>query len=256
MFIKKLLKYLLLALIQGFTEPLPISSSAHMIIVSKLLDITKTDLTFEIFLNLASMLAILLFMFTKRLNIKKTINNKKLIFKVIIASIPCGILGFLFKNAIEKISLNCFFIGLTLIVTSVMLLISRAFFNKTTKDEITYKDSLFLGITESFALIPGISRMGSVMTCGLVCKLKIREVLDFSFLMYLVVSIGSFILSIPDLLLIDNSLIYIYIMSFITTFIVTYFSIKWFYNIINRKSLFYFSLYTLLLGLILMILGN
>ena len=121
MFFKTLLKYLIISLVQGFTEPLPISSSGHMIILSKLLKIQNNDLTLEIFLNFASMLAILLFMFSKRMSFKKTITNYKLIGKVIIASIPTIIFGLLFKDKIESISLNFVFIGVTLIITSIML---------------------------------------------------------------------------------------------------------------------------------------
>lgn len=255
MFLKTLLKYLIISLVQGFTEPLPISSSAHMIIISNLLDIKTNDLTLEIFLNFASMLAIFIFVFTKRMNLKNTITNSSLIFKLMIASIPTVICGLLFKTKIEQISINFLFIGFTLLITCLMLTISYKLFNKNKEIEISKNNAFKLGLGQTLALLPGISRMGSVLTTGIVCKVKIRTILDFSFLMYLVVSLGSFILSIPDLLTISINLLPIYLVSFIATFIITYFSIKWFYNIINKNTLLIFSIYTLILGIILIIIG-
>ncbi|MBQ2892105.1 MAG: undecaprenyl-diphosphate phosphatase [Bacilli bacterium] len=254
--IKTLLKYILLSLVQGFTEPLPISSSGHMIITRNLLNIDNQDLTLEIFLNFASMLAIFIYMFTKRIHLKVILKNPNLITKLIIASIPCIIIGILFKDKIEQISINSKFIGITLLITTILLFLSSLNFPKCSIDSITNIDSLKLGIAQSVALVPGISRMGTVLSTGIFLKLNIRTILDFSFLMYLIVSIGSFILTIPNLFLIDSSLLLYYFISFIVTFIFTYFSINWFYNIINKKSLMGFSIYTLILGIILIILGK
>lgn len=254
--IKTLLKYILLSLVQGFTEPLPISSSGHMIITRNLLNIDNQDLTLEIFLNFASMLAIFIYMFTKRIHLKVILKNPNLITKLIIASIPCIIIGILFKDKIEQISINSKFIGITLLITTILLFLSSLNFPKCSIDSITNIDSLKLGIAQSIALVPGISRMGTVLSTGIFLKLNIRTILDFSFLMYLIVSIGSFILTIPNLFLIDSSLLLYYFISFIVTFIFTYFSITWFYNIINKKSLMGFSIYTLILGIILIILGK
>ena len=99
--VKELIKYILVSMIQGFTEPLPISSSGHMIIVRNFLNIKNQDLTLEIFLNFASTLAIALFLFTRRIYIKDLF-NKSLIIKLIIASIPAVIIGFIFKDEIIK----------------------------------------------------------------------------------------------------------------------------------------------------------
>ncbi len=253
--LKELLKYVIVSLIQGFTEPLPISSSGHMLITKNLLKIDSSDLTLEILLNFSSMLAIFIFMFTKRISFKETFFNLSLIKKIIIASIPTIIIGFFVKTYLEQKTLSIFYIGLSLLITTIFLLISHYFIDKTKSQDITYFNALSLGFSQSIALIPGISRMGTVMTAGLIGGINIKKVLDFSFLMYLVVSLGSFILSIPDLLNIDPTLIIYYVISFIVTFITTYFSIRWFYNIINKKSLLGFSIYTLIVGIILLILG-
>lgn len=253
--LKTLLKYLIISLVQGFTEPLPISSSGHMKIISNLLNINNTDLTLEIFLNFASMIAIFIYIFKNRLNFKKTFLDFTLIIKVVIASIPCIIIGFFFKDYIALITLNNLFIGITLIITSILLIVSSISINKTKTSNITNKNAFFLGISQSLALIPGISRMGVVLTSGLIQKVHKRSVLDFSFLMYIIVSFGSLILSIKDLMNINYTYLFYYLISFITTFIITFFSVKWFYNIINKKTLTIFSLYTLIVGIILIILG-
>lgn len=253
--LKELLKYIIISLIQGFTEPLPISSSGHMLITKNLLKIKSNDLTLEIFLNFASMIAIFLFMFTKRLSFKETFFNLSMIKKLIIASIPTIIIGFFVKSYIEKTNLSVTYIAISLLVTSALLILSFVLIDKTKSNKITNFNALSLGFSQSIALIPGISRMGTVMTCGLIGGIKIKKILDFSFLMYLVVSVGSFVLSLPSLSTINSTLTAYYIISFIVTFITTYFSISWFYNIISKKSLIGFSLYTFLLGLIIFIIG-
>ena len=252
---KTLLKYLLISLIQGFTEPLPISSSGHMIIAKNILDVKNNDLTLEIFLNFASMLAIFIFMFTKRINFKETLFNPTLIKKLIIASIPTIIIGYFAKSIIENNNLSLFYIGISLLITSIFLLLSSYYINKSTSSDITSFNALSLGFSQSIALIPGISRMGTVMTCGVISGINIKKLLDFSFLMYLIVSFGSLVLSISDLFTLDKNLLPYYIISFISTFFVTFFSIKWFYNIISQKSLIGFGIYTLILGIILFFVG-
>lgn len=252
---KELIKYVIISLVQGFTEPLPISSSGHMLITKNLLSIESNDLTLEIFLNFSSMLAILIFMFTKRLNLKETITNISLIGKIILASIPTIIIGFFVKNYIESTSLSIFYIGISLLITTIFLLISSYFINRSKVQEINSFNALSLGFSQSVALIPGISRMGTVMTCGLISGINIKKILDFSFLMYLVVSMGSLVLSIPNLINLNKELLLYYSISFIITFITTYFSINWFYNIINKNSLIGFGIYTFLLGIVLVIIG-
>lgn len=255
MHFKELLKYIIISLIQGFTEPLPISSSGHMLITKNFLKIDSNDLTLEIFLNFASMIAIFLFMFTKRLSFKETFFNLSLIKKLIIASIPTIIIGFFVKSYLEKTILSTFYISISLLVTSLLLICSSCLIDKTKINTINNFNALSLGFSQSIALIPGISRMGTVMTSGLISGIKIQKILDFSFLMYLIVSTGSFVLSIPNIIMIDSTLLVYYLISFFVTFITTYFSIRWFYNIISRKSLIGFSIYTLLLGIIILILG-
>lgn len=252
---KELIKYVIISLVQGFTEPLPISSSGHMLITKNLLSIESNDLTLEIFLNFSSMLAILIFMFTKRLNLKETITNISLIGKIILASIPTVIIGFFVKNYIENTSLSIFYIGISLLITTIFLLISSYFINRSKVQEINAFNALSLGFSQSVALIPGISRMGTVMTCGLISGINIKKILDFSFLMYLVVSMGSLVLSMPNLINLNKELLLYYSISFIITFITTYFSINWFYNIINKNSLIGFGIYTFLLGIVLIIIG-
>ncbi len=255
MHFKELLKYIIISLIQGFTEPLPISSSGHMLITKNFLKIDSNDLTLEIFLNFASMIAIFLFMFTKRLSFKETFFNLSLIKKLIIASIPTIIIGFFVKSYLEKTILSTFYISISLLVTSILLICSSCLIDKTKINTINNFNALSLGFSQSIALIPGISRMGTVMTSGLISGIKIQKILDFSFLMYLIVSTGSFVLSIPNIIMIDSTLLVYYLISFFVTFITTYFSIRWFYNIICKKSLIGFSIYTLLLGIIILILG-
>lgn len=262
------LKYIILGIIQGLTEPLPISSSGHLVIFKNLFNLDSlNDLNFEIIVNFASFLAIS-FIYRKNIiklikdsiNYLKTKNYKyensfKYILLIILACIPAGILGLLFKDKIDLISTNVKYIGIALLITSLALFIVRKIDGKKHDNDITYKDSIIIGLFQGIALLPGISRSGSTLTGGLLRNIKKEDAVKFSFMLYLPISIASFILGIKDFTTSNNfnNLYISYILSFIFSFIATYFATKWFINIIKKKKLIYFSIYCFIVGLLVLI---
>ena len=262
------LKYIILGIIQGLTEPLPISSSGHLVIFKNLFNLASlNDLNFEIIVNFASFLAIS-FIYRKDIiklikdsfNYLKTKEYKyyhsfKYILLIILACIPAGILGLLFKNKIDLISSNVKYIGIALLITSLALFIVRKIDGKKHDNNITYKDSFIIGLFQGIALLPGISRSGATLTGGLLRNIKKEDAVKFSFMLYLPISIDRLILGIKDFTTSSNfnNLYISYILGFIFSLFTTYFATKWFINIIKKKKLIYFSIYCLVVGLLVLI---
>lgn len=252
------LKLCLIGLIQGITEPLPISSSAHMIILGNYLNLSN-DLNFEIIINFSSTLAIIIFFRKKIFHFIKNVisNNPKkysdfnrtFFIKLIVASIPTMIVGFLLKDIIDKYFMNIPFVSIALIITSIINFCTYLFLSrkKIFTDEISYFDALTMGLMQSIALLPGISRSGSTVFGGTSRNVSIEKAFDFSFFLYLIASLGAFMLSLFDL---DFKTLNIstILVPFIICFISTFFSIKWFYGKLNKKTLLLFSIYTFLVG--------
>lgn len=258
-----LLQYIILGIIQGFTEPIPISSSGHLVLFKNLFDFqVLDDLSYEIILNFGSFLAIF-FLYRKRifalihdffLYIKskdqKYYKNFKYSMYIIIGTIPAGVLGLLFKDKIAYFGNNVKIIGVALLVTALALFSIRNLNGKKNKDEITYKDAVKVGLFQAIALLPGISRSGATIVGGLLSDIKKEDAVDFSFMLYLPISFASMIPGTADL--ISNpklsTLILPYVLGMIASMIVTYFSTKLFLNLVKEKKMIYFVIYCAIVG--------
>lgn len=250
----KILKYIIIGLIQGITEPLPISSSAHMIFINHYFKIDDLNLSFEVIINFASTLAIFIFFFKDiKILLKNTITkangsyNNKYIIKLLIASIPTVIVGLIFHDIIDKYFMNIFSSSICLIITGIFLLLCCIYIKNAKKSNITYSNALFIGLFQSIALIPGLSRSGLTLTAGLSKNITIKETLHFSFFLYLIASIGALFLQIIKLDKFDFNFTYTLI-SFISAFLGTTISINIFYNKLNKKLLFIFMFYCIIYG--------
>ncbi len=245
------IKLFILALIQGISEPLPISSSGHLILFEELLGIELPGLYFETLVNFGSFFAVLFFYRKKVIALLKNSfiylktkgEGKKefnYILLIVVATIPSALIGFLIR---EKMSIfkNSLSVGIALIITGIFLLN----INRKGNKEIRFKDGMIIGIAQVFALFPGISRSGSTIVAGLKRDLKIEEVLEFSFLMYLPISLLSGVYSLLKLNLVVNSA---YFISFIISAVSTYFALKIFIEIIKKQKLSLFSFYCFSVG--------
>lgn len=264
-----LLKYIILGIIQGFTEPLPISSSGHIFIFKKIFQANEAlnDLNFEIIVNFGSLIAILIIYFK---DIKKLIINFFKYFKIkneetkkdfkyslliILGCIPVGITGFLLKDYIENLLQSSFIVGISFLITSLFLFLVRNI-NGFKEEDLTWKDALFIGLIQIIALIPGISRSGSTLIAALFRDIKRNDALKYSFMLYIPISLGTMILGVKDLVNSNNlnTLILPYSLGFLSSLIVSYFTLKWFINAVKKGNLLYFSIYCLILGLFILIL--
>ena len=263
-----LLKMIFIGLVQGLTEPLPISSSAHMIICQKILNIDVLNINIEILINFSSCLAIGLFFYKKIYYLfKNTITNKKEVYphlnrsfllKLIIASIPIAITGFLFKDTIEIFFSSTLLIGIFLIITSLFLFRISCILKKKKhlNDHISYVDSIIIGLFQGLAIFPGISRSGTTFFSGVSRNIRLSSLFDFSFFLYLIASFGSLVLSFFSFDIISfvkEQNIFLLLIVFVITFISTLISINLFHKILSQKTTYFFFFYTFFLGLFLII---
>lgn len=254
------LKYLVLGLIQGVTEPLPISSSGHLMIFKNVFNVyIENDINFTIIVNFASFIAIVLYyrLFLKDIIIgawnyifKKDPNGKKdflYILFVGIATIPAGIAGILLMDTIDKHLSSLMTVGFALLLTSILLFIIHQASKKASNENITLKTSILMGFAQVLGLLPGISRSGVTTSLAVLNKTKVEKALRFSFMMYIPISIASMILGISQ---IDPTTTYIpgYIIAFIASLIGTYFALKIFFKLVKKDNLKYFGYYCLLVS--------
>jgi undecaprenyl-diphosphatase len=247
-----MIEIFLLSLIQGITEFLPISSSSHLIIFSDLTDYENKNLSIDVSLHIGSFLAVITY-FHK--DIKSFIQNKNIIFKILLASLPVMFFGFFLvqTDLIEKIR-NIKTIGWTTLIFGILMYISDKFkLEKNINIDLSYKSAFFIGLFQILSLIPGVSRSGISITAARFLKFKRFDAAKISFLLSIptlgavsVFGIKNFIISedvgISMLSLI--SILFSYIFSLIT--------INYFLKYIERFSLNVFVLYRIILGIILL----
>ncbi len=264
----KYIKYIILGIIQGLTEPLPISSSGHIFLFKHLFNAELfNSLNFEIISNFGSFLAIF-FIFRKDIwklfkdffgfiFKKEKRNNYKdgfmYVIKMIISTIPVIITGFLFNDYLESNFSSIRLLGFTFLLTALMLYIVRNIKGEKTGKDITIKDAIIIGLFEAITIIPGISRSGTVLVACLICKLKKEDALKYTFMLYFPVSLGAMVLKVSDLGGTSSALLLPYFIGMLFALIVTYYSYQWLSRLVKNGKLWKFSIYCLLLALFIFI---
>ncbi|TDQ40853.1 undecaprenyl-diphosphate phosphatase [Aureibacillus halotolerans] len=258
-----LIKYVLLGLVQGVTEPIPISSSGHLVLLQQLFNIESQGLDFLILLNFGSFIAVVLVYWHDIVRLAKNAvgfvatrdttkrDDFDMVLYIIIATIPAGVIGLLFSDAIDSRLNQAWLVGATLIVTGIALWIIRNIRGRRNEGQLTLKDALIVGLAQAVALIPGISRSGSTIVAAMLLGMKRDLALRFSFMLYIPVSLGTMVLSIDTLLARDWSSIWLfYSLAFIVTAVASYFALRWFMGIMERGNLKYFSYYCFVVGIL------
>lgn len=265
------LKYIALGLAQGITEPLPISSSGHMMIVDSIFGKVLPDAAmnnFQIIVNFASLLAIIFYyrFLIKELIIgswnyvvrKKQEDKPKFtyVLLILLASIPAGIVGIIIKiYDLDQYYTNILFVGICLFITGILLLYIHKAAPTANREEITWKDSLLIGSAQALGILPGISRSGVTTSFGVSNKVSLESALRFSFMMYIPASIGAACLGAYDIYKTADQIsgpISGYIGAFIASLLGTYFAIKLFFNLVKKKNLKYFGIYCIVVSLIVL----
>ena len=248
---------LVLGLIQGLTEFLPVSSSGHLEIAKSIFGIDPdSSFYFTVAVHGATVLSTIFVFWKEILNLitgslKFKMNEEtSYTLKIIISMIPVGIAGILLKDPIERLfNGNLVFIGLMLLVTSTVL--ALAHFIRKGDRSIGYKDAFIIGIAQAIAVIPGISRSGSTIATGLMIGNKKEEIAKFSFLMVLLPVLGANLLEILSGDVTMNSAgLGSVVIGFIAAFVSGYFACKWMISLVKRSKLIWFLIYCAIVGLL------
>ncbi len=258
----ELIKYLFLGFIQGFTETIPVSSSGHLMIFKKILDVNVDFDTIAILTNFGSLIAIIILFWNDIISLIKNFikylsrrdpkskAEYKYCLMIILGCIPAGLVGILvsYFDIFDKIENNIKIVGVSLIITSILLYVIRNFKGKKDDNKIGIKEAIAIGCFQILGLFPGISRSGSTIVGGMSQGLKRDTAFKYSFMLYIPMSLAALVLELKDIN-IDTSLLAYYICSICVACVVTILVTRWFRKIVNNGKLIYFSIYCFIVGL-------
>ncbi len=263
-----IIQAILLGLLQGITEFLPVSSSGHLALGRALLgrDL-EPGITFEIVVHFGSFCSIVLYYHKKIEEIlsdlfksfspsgiasKRYITdaNTRFSYIILLSMIPAGIVGFTMKEAIEALFLNPFFVSCMLLITG-SLLFGTKFVGNPPKD-VNAGRGLLMGVAQAIAILPGMSRSGTTISVGLFSGISRDKVANFSFLMVLPVLAGAMLLEVLELRQtgIESAAVVSLFVGFLTSFISGYFALKYLIIILKREKLHYFAFYCWTVGIV------
>jgi undecaprenyl-diphosphatase len=233
---------ILLGLIQGITEFLPISSSGHLVIAQNLLGFSQPPIFFDTMLHLATLSAVIIYF---RKSLGKYLTSSNLV-KIIVASIPAAIAGILISPHLESVFSSLIVVGSGLIITGILMLLTRSI-TKSDSVQITTKKAIFIGMFQAAAILPGISRSGSTIFGGLINKVSKKTAFEFSFILSIPTILGAVALQVFSTQV--NSFPIENLAGFIAAFLSGLIAIKILDYVINQEKLHYFGYYCLILGL-------
>ncbi|MBW6479123.1 MAG: undecaprenyl-diphosphate phosphatase [Bacteroidales bacterium] len=247
---------LILGLLQGLTEFLPVSSSGHLEIGSALFGLQEENLTFSIIVHGATFLSVIVVFRKDIINLITGLfrfewnDETKFILLLVISALPVGIVGIVFKNQIESLfEGNILLVGTMLLVTSILLLLTN--FAPNRKKDINIKSAIIMGIAQTLAILPGISRSGATISTALYLGIDREKATKFSFLMVLIPIFGASFLEILELTgatessaIAASSLVIGALAAFVSGLL----ACSWMLKIVKKGKLVYFSVYTAIAG--------
>lgn len=237
-----IIESIILGIVQGLTEFLPVSSSGHLVIFKSFIEIPTQGALFEAVLHLGTMFAVLLFFRKKIFSI--SLSEIKLL---IIGTIPAVIIGLLFKDQIESLFNSTKLVGFALIITGIInFLIDR---QDGRKEKLDFIDSIIIGIAQAFAIIPGISRSGSTILAARSSKIDAEKAAEFSFLLSVPAIIGANVLQIASHGLGTNINFSFFAAGFISSFVSGFIAITLVLGLLRKKQFKVFGAYAIILGL-------
>lgn len=249
-------------IIQGITEFLPVSSSAHLLIFHQLFNLKFDSLIFDVALHLGTLFALLIY-FRKKLFIylinsftKKINKDSELLIAILFATLPAGLAGYYFENIIDLYLRNIFVISITLILLGILLILAD---KKTTAkyslENFGFRKIFGVGIMQALALIPGVSRSGITITSGLFLNLDKKSSAELSFLLAIPIIIGASLKQASEInfTILSSIEIQTLVFGILSSFISGYFVIKYFIKFLEKNSLAVFGWYRIVLGLVLIV---
>ena len=266
---------IILGLIQGLTEFLPVSSSGHLAIAKELFGIETNNLSFEVAVHAATVLSTIVVFRKEIWDLLKGIFKFKYneqtayFFKIIISMIPVMVVGLFFKNYVEDVfGSGLILVGSMLLVTALLLFLSDYIARRRETlaakrgegeigKEIGYKEAAIIGLSQAVAVVPGLSRSGTTISTGLLCGVKKSAVAQFSFLMVLIPILGEAFLDLVggDFSVAASGMSSLsLLLGFLTAFISGFVACRWMINIVKKAKLYYFSIYCAIVGILSIVL--
>ena len=247
-----MLEVIILSAIQGISEFIPVSSSAHLILISKYLSFENSNLTLDMSLHLGSFLAIITYF---RKDIFNFMKNKNVFIKILISSIPTMIVGYLlvYFSLIDYLR-NYKIIGWTTIIFGVLLYFSdQKKITKSIKIDYNLKTALYIGFFQILSLIPGVSRSGITITGARIFNFNRLDAVKISFLMSIPTLGAVSIFNLKNLVSENNlELSILNLISVVFSFIFSYLTINFFLNFLKKFSFTYFVIYRIFLGILIL----
>lgn len=250
---------LVLGIVQGLTELLPISSSGHLYIIPWFLNWNSIPDSFDVALHAGTLLAIALFFFKDWLNLLKGAYNQvvhkqkstegRMFFYLVYATIPSGIIGFVLDKYCEELLTKPLIIAIALIIMGILLYIfDKKFASEVKYENMTFKQTFLIGMSQILAFIPGVSRSGVTMTAARALKIERESAAKYSFMLSAPIVLAatvykfrSFVFDIP------------FMMGVITSFIVGILVIKFLLNYLKKGDFKYFAIYRVILGMLVIL---
>ena len=247
---QNIIEILILSAIQGISEFLPISSSAHLILVSSLYEFKSSSLLIDISLHLGSLFAIIYFFREELFDIR---NNKRLLSLIILGSIPLIIVGYILYSTGVIYSLrNIKVIAWTTLIFGIILYVAdKSRFDKKISTNLNFNSILFISLLQILSLIPGVSRAGITITAARILRFNRLDSSKISFLLSIPALGGASFLGLKDLLNQSAEFNYLVIVAIITSFIFSFLTVKFFLIYINKFSMNAFVIYRIIIALIL-----
>lgn len=259
-----MIKTILLGIVQGLSEFLPISSSGHLVLLQKVLNMPETGLLLEILLHVGTLAAVLAVFWRDWLEMLRHLFTSKPVRLLIVATLPAVVATLLFSDLLEA-TFGGWFLGVSFLITAALLTASDALARRAVPkgrhtraevEDMRYTQALAMGAMQAFAIVPGISRSGSTIVGGLAAGVTKQTAAKFSFLMSAVATVGSLVFKLKDLLEAGGAAFEggwtAAVLGMAAAAVSGYLAIRWMLQLIQRVSLKWFGLYTAALGLLVL----
>ncbi len=259
-----LLQSVLLGLIQGLTEFLPVSSSGHLVIFEKIFGVASEDLVFEILLHCGTLVAVLIYFRRRLLNIVRSFvrspfgrglppgqqSEIRMGWFLILGTLPAAVIGIAFKDYIELAFASPRWSSGMLLVTAAMLFATR--WARREKAALDVPRTIIIGCAQALAIMPGISRSGSTISAGMFSGMKKSEAAEFSFLLSIPAIVGATLLQLPDFIskIGQSDVVAYYLAGALVSTVTGYLSIAFLLDMIKKGKFFYFGLYCAIVGVL------
>ncbi len=255
---------ILLGIVQGLTEFIPVSSSGHLVVLHDALGVSQTGLTFDVALHVGTLLALILYFFKDirllTLGLFAKTRETWLVKMLLLATIPAGVAGFFLQSAAETSFRSSRIVAVNLMVFGVVMILAERyavkFKRKTAVEQVTPQQALLMGMAQAFAIIPGVSRSGSTITSGLFAGLDRVSATRFSFLLAIPITLGAILKVLLDdvaLTQFDNQS-GIFIAGITAAFLSGLIAIRFLLAYLAKHSLSVFAYYRLVIGALILLL--